>query len=232
VRGVAPDERHGLGVDVLDAADAQRRAELLLALRQRGMRDLALLRAIESVPREAFLPPELREEAYGDHALPIDCGQTISQPSLVALMTEQLRLTDRDKVLEIGTGSGYQTAILARLVRRVYSIDRYRTLVAAAEKRLADLSITNVTCLAGDGSKGWPAQAPFDRIMVTAAAPDVPPALVEQLRDGGGIMVLPVGADAGHQRLLRLEKTDGSLTTEDLGGVRFVPLVAGRAESL
>jgi protein-L-isoaspartate(D-aspartate) O-methyltransferase len=215
-----------------DAEDAERRAELLLALRQRGIRDLALLRAIESVPREAFLPPSLAEHAYADQALPIDCGQTISQPSLVALMTEQLQVTDRSKVLEIGTGSGYQTAILARLARRVYSIDRYRTLVATAEKRLAELGISNVTCMVGDGSKGWPAQAPFDRIMVTAAAPAVPDALVDQLRDDGGIMVMPVGGETGVQRLLRLEKNEGSVTTSDLGAVRFVPLVAGKAESL
>jgi protein-L-isoaspartate(D-aspartate) O-methyltransferase len=215
-----------------DAEDAERRAELLLTLRQRGIRDIAVLRAMESVPREAFVPPEMLEHAYADQALPIPCGQTISQPSLVALMTEQLRLGDRDKVLEIGTGSGYQTAILARLVRRVYSIDRYRTLVAAAEKRLADLGITNVTCLAGDGSKGWPAQAPFDRILVTAAAPEVPEALLAQLRDDGGVMVVPVGPDGGHQRLLRLEKAAGVVKTTDLGPVRFVPLVAGRAESL
>jgi protein-L-isoaspartate(D-aspartate) O-methyltransferase len=215
-----------------NSEDAARRAELLLALRQRGIRDLKLLRAIESVPREAFLPPALIEHAYADQALPIDCGQTISQPSLVALMTEQLRVGDRDKVLEIGTGSGYQTAILARLARRVYSIDRYRTLVAGAEKRLAELGITNVTCMVGDGSKGWPSQAPFDRIMITAAAPAVPQALVEQLRDDGGITVVPVGAEAGVQRLLRLEKNEGAVTTTDLGAVRFVPMVAGKAESL
>jgi protein-L-isoaspartate(D-aspartate) O-methyltransferase len=215
-----------------NSEDAARRAELLLALRQRGIRDLKLLRAIESVPREAFLPPALIEHAYADQALPIDCGQTISQPSLVALMTEQLRVGDRDKVLEIGTGSGYQTAILARRARRVYSIDRYRTLVAGAEKRLAELGITNVTCMVGDGSKGWPSQAPFDRIMITAAAPAVPQALVEQLRDDGGIMVVPVGAEAGVQRLLRLEKNEGAVTTTDLGAVRFVPMVAGKAESL
>jgi protein-L-isoaspartate(D-aspartate) O-methyltransferase len=215
-----------------NSEDAARRAELLLALRQRGIRDLKLLRAIESVPREAFLPPALIEHAYADQALPIDCGQTISQPSLVALMTEQLRVGDRDKVLEIGTGSGYQTAILARLARRVYSIDRYRTLVAGAEKRLAELGITNVTCMVGDGSKGWPYQAPVDRIMITAAAPAVPQALVEQLRDDGGIMVVPVGAEAGVQRLLRLEKNEGAVTTTDLGAVRFVPMVAGKAESL
>jgi protein-L-isoaspartate(D-aspartate) O-methyltransferase len=215
-----------------NSEDAARRAELLLALRQRGIRDLKLLRAIESVPREAFLPPALIEHAYADQALPIDCGQTISQPSLVALMTEQLRVGDRDKVLEIGTGSGYQTAILARLARPVYSIDRNRTLGAGAEKRLAELGITNVTCMVGDGSKGWPSQAPFDRIMITAAAPAVPQALVEQLRDDGGIMVVPVGAEAGVQRLLRLEKNEGAVTTTDLGAVRFVPMVAGKAESL
>jgi len=214
-----------------DAEDAERRAELLLSLRQRGMRDLTLLRAMETVPRSRFVPDELAEHAYSDQALPIACGQTISQPSLVALMTEQLGVADRHKVLEIGTGSGYQTAILARLARRVYSIDRYRTLVAAADERLAALGIANVTTMVGDGAKGWPGQAPFDRIMVTAAAPEVPPALVEQLGDDG-VMVVPVGPAGGSQDLLRVERTaDGHRTTK-IAIVRFVPLVAGRAETM
>jgi protein-L-isoaspartate(D-aspartate) O-methyltransferase len=214
-----------------DAEDAERRAELLLALRQRGMRDLTLLRAMETVPRSRFVPDDLAEHAYSDQALPIACGQTISQPSLVALMTEQLAVNDRHKVLEIGTGSGYQTAILARLARRVYSIDRYRTLVTAAEARLAELGVTNVTTMVGDGSKGWPAQAPFDRIMVTAAAPEIPQPLLEQLCEGG-IMVAPVGPAGGRQDLLRIERTaDGPHVTKVLA-VRFVPLVAGRAESM
>jgi protein-L-isoaspartate(D-aspartate) O-methyltransferase len=214
-----------------DAEDAARRAELLLALRQRGMRDLALLRAMETVPRGRFVPDDLAGQAYTDQALPIACGQTISQPSLVALMTEQLGVGDRDRVLEIGTGSGYQTAILARLARRVYSIDRYRTLVAAADERLAALGFSNVTTMVGDGSKGWPAQAPFDRIMVTAAAPEIPEALVAQLREGG-TMVVPVGPAGGQQELMRVERTAGGHRAERVLAVRFVPLVAGRAESM
>jgi protein-L-isoaspartate(D-aspartate) O-methyltransferase len=214
-----------------DAEDAERRAELLLSLRQRGMRDLALLRAIETVPRSRFVPDDLAEHAYADQALPIACGQTISQPSLVALMTEKLAVEDRHKVLEIGTGSGYQTAILARLARRVYTIDRYRTLVAAAEQRLAELGITNVTAMVGDGSAGWPAQAPFDRIMVTAAAPELPEALLAQLREGG-VMVVPVGPAGGAQELLRIERTAEGHSTTKVLAVRFVPLVAGRAETL
>jgi protein-L-isoaspartate(D-aspartate) O-methyltransferase len=189
-----------------------------------------VLRALETVPRTLFVPDELTPHAYSDRALPIACGQTISQPFLVAYMTEQLELTDSHKVLEVGTGSGYQTAVLARIARRVYTIDRYRTLVAAAEARLQALRVTNVTAMPGDGAQGWPAQAPFDRIMVTAAADQVPKALIDQLAEGG-IMIIPVGT--GEQLLFKITKdTDGKVTEKPLMPVRFVPLVPGRAASL
>lgn len=211
--------------------DAARRAEFLLFLRQRGIRDRDVLRAMETVPRELFVAPELLEHSYADRPLPITCGQTISQPYLVAYMTEQLALTDRHKVLEVGTGSGYQAAILARLARRVYTIDRFRTLTAAAEKRFAELRIANITAMTADGALGWPAQAPFDRIIVTAAAEDVPDALVDQLGDDG-VMIVPVGPQGGEQELLKIEKFGERTVTKNLIGVRFVPLVAGRASSL
>jgi protein-L-isoaspartate(D-aspartate) O-methyltransferase len=211
--------------------DAARRAEFLLFLRQRGIHDRNVLRVMETVPRELFVAPELIDHAYADRALPIACGQTISQPYLVAYMTEHLALSDRHKVLEIGTGSGYQTAILSRLARRVYTIDRFRTLTTAAEDRLAALRISNVTAITADGAFGWPAQAPFDRVIVTAAAPDVPEALVDQLGDDG-IMIIPVGPQGGEQELLKIEKFGERTVTRNLMTVRFVPLVAGRAASL
>lgn len=213
-----------------DEDEARQRAEFQLFLRQRGIRSQNVLRALETVPRTLFVPDELTSHAYADQALPIACGQTISQPFLVAYMTEQLELNDSHKVLEIGMGSGYQTAVLARIARRIYTIDRYRTLVASAEARLQALRITNVTAMPGDGVQGWPAQAPFDRIIVTAAADQIPKALIEQLADGG-IMLVPVGT--GEQRLMKLVKgEDGKLTERSLMAVRFVPLVPGRAASL
>jgi protein-L-isoaspartate(D-aspartate) O-methyltransferase len=213
-----------------DQIEARQRAEFQLFLRQRGIRSKPVLSALETVPRTQFVPDELASHAYADQALPIACGQTISQPFLVAYMTEQLELNDGHKVLEIGTGSGYQTAVLARIARRVYTVDRYRTLVTAAEARLQALRITNVTAMPGDGAQGWPAQAPFDRIMVTAAADQVPKALTDQLAEGG-IMLIPVGT--AEQRLLKLVKGEGGTLTEKvLMPVRFVPLVPGRAASL
>ncbi|MEO1470399.1 MAG: protein-L-isoaspartate(D-aspartate) O-methyltransferase, partial [Pseudomonadota bacterium] len=179
---------------------------LMLALRGSGVRDTRVLHAIESVPRERFVNHAFLDRAYDDTALPIDCGQTISQPSVVARMTEALAVTDRCKVLEVGAGSGYQTAILARLARRVYAIERHRPLVLTARERLAGLNITNVALRAGDGTRGWPEQAPFDRILVAAAADDVPALLLEQLRPGG-ILVLPVGETDEVQTLLRIERT-------------------------
>lgn len=212
--------------------EAEQRAEFQLFLRQRGIRSNNVLRALETVPRSLFVPEELQLHAYSDRALPIACGQTISQPFLVAYMTEKLDLSDTHKVLEVGMGSGYQTAVLSRIARRVYTIDRYRTLVAAAEARLQALRITNVTSMPGDGTQGWPAQAPFDRIIVTAAADQVPKALCEQLAKGG-IMLIPIGTPHGEQRLIRIEKdADGAIVEKPLIAVRFVPLIAGRAASL
>jgi protein-L-isoaspartate(D-aspartate) O-methyltransferase len=211
--------------------DAFHRAEFIDGLRRRGIRDERVLEAIAAVPRELFVEASHAPLAYADQALPIACGQTISQPFVVAAMTAALGPGDRDKVLEIGTGSGYQTAVLARLARRVYTIDRYRTLVAAAEARLAAIGISNVTTITADGMLGWPAQAPFDRVIVTAAGPEVPPALAAQLKEGG-MLVAPIGPHGGDQRLCRFEKREGKLVREELFGVRFVPLVAGRATAM
>lgn len=210
----------------------EQRAEFQLFLRQRGIRSNALLKALELVPRSLFVPEHLLPHAYADRPLPIACGQTISQPYMVAYMTDQLQLDGSQKVLEIGTGTGYQTAVLARLARRVYTIDRYRTLVTAAETRFQTLRLANITSMPGDGTQGWPAQAPFDRIIVTAAADDVPRALTDQLSEGG-ILLIPVGPQSGEQRLMKIEKAPGgALSEKALISVRFVPLVAGRAASL
>jgi protein-L-isoaspartate(D-aspartate) O-methyltransferase len=203
-----------------------------MGLRAQGIRDSRVLNAIEKLPRALFVDEPYALQAYDDRALPIDCGQTISQPFVVAYMTEALKVGDRDKVLEIGTGSGYQTAVLAQLCRRVYTIERYRTLLQQAEKRLKRLEVHNVTAMAGDGLKGWPAQAPFDRILVTAAAEEIPETLVGQLKTDG-IMVLPVGPVGGVQHVCRVTRTgDEGYDVEELIGVRFVPLVPGKAEHL
>ena len=202
-----------------------RKIRLVIGLRRAGIGDTRVLGAIERIPRELFSPDGFREQAYEDTALPIGCHQTISAPTTVARMTQALELTDRMKVLEVGTGSGYQAAILSRLCRRLYTIERYRELLAAAEERFAALRITNITAKAGDGTYGWPEQAPFERIIVTAAATDVPPLLAEQLAVGG-IMVFPIDDGAGGQRLLRVRRGPEHLDTEDLGPMRFVPLIA------
>ncbi len=199
---------------------------LILELRQSGITDPAVLNAIERVPRDMFLADHFKSRAYENVALPIGHHQTLSQPVVVAMMTEALELTDRSKVLEIGTGSGYQTAILSPLCRRVYTIERHKELLRVAEDRFNLLNIRNVTAMIGDGSAGWPEQAPFERIIVTAAAIDVPPLLFDQLAVGG-IMIIPVGVDEHDQRLTKIVKTDDGAETTDLGGVRFVPLVAG-----
>jgi len=199
---------------------------MMLALRQSGVRDRRVMEAIERTPREEFVDRAFRDRALGDTALPIACGQTISQPSVVALMTEALDLTPRCKVLEVGAGSGYQAAVLARLARRVYAIERHRPLAMEARARLEGLNLTNVTLRAGDGSRGWPEQAPFDRILLTAAADDTPRLLLDQLRMGG-IMVLPVGQSDEVQQLIRIEKTQNGLDYRELGTVLFVPLIAG-----
>jgi len=206
-------------------------ADLILRFRRAGITDQAVLQAIESVPRDVFVPAESRADAYAERALPIDCGQTISAPLIVGMMTAALDLDKGDRVLEIGTGTGYQTAVLARLCRRVYTIDRFRTLIAAAESRFRTLRITNIATLVGDGTKGWPEQSPFDRIIVTAAAEAVPEPLLTQVRVGG-VIVAPVGPQDGVQKLLRIERTDTGYEARDLADVRFVPLIPGKAERL
>jgi len=208
----------------------QAKIELIMSLRRQGIRDKRVLNAIERIPREGFINASFRKQAYEDHALPIECGQTISQPFIVAYMTEQLHVTDRMKVLEVGTGSGYQAAVLSRLCRRVYTIERYRTLLRDAVKRFEELHLHNITAKVGDGAEGWTEQAPFDRIIVTAAAASVPLKLVEQLKVGG-LMIVPVGAPGGRgeQNLVRIERTEEGVQREELMPVRFVPLVEGVA---
>lgn len=207
-----------------------RKIRLLMKLRQAGISDTKVLAAIERVPREAFVPENFLDQAYEDMALPIGLDQTISQPYVVARMTETLELSDRHKVLEIGTGSGYQTAILARLCRRVYSIERHKPLLDQALSRLERLRVRNVTAKAGDGTAGWPEQAPFERIIVTAAHPtESPPQdLLDQLADGG-IMIIPLEDQRHMQHIYRVVRTGDSFETTALFAVRFVPLVKGPA---
>ncbi len=214
------------------AADDVERMEFQLGLRRRGISDQGVLRAMDEVPREYFVAAGFAESAYADQALPIACGQTISQPFVVAYMTEKLEVEPQHRVLEVGTGTGYQAAVLARLARDVVSIERYRTLADAARERLRTLGYTNVTIRAGDGMAGAPDLAPFDRIMVTAAAEEVPQALVDQLAEGGK-MVLPVGPRHDAQYIVKLTKqSGGALTREELIAVRFVPLLPGQAREL
>ena len=205
---------------------AARKIRLIMALRRSGVTDTNVLAAVERIPREEFVPESFHDQAYEDKALPIGQGQTISQPQIVALMTQALELTPRHKVLEIGTGSGYQAAVLARLSRRVYTVERHRPLLQEAEQRFAKLRINNITSIAGDGMKGWPAQAPFDRIIVTAAAAELPEILLGQLAVGG-IMVLPLGPERGDQELFKVRRTEEGIETEKLCDVRFVPLLPG-----
>jgi protein-L-isoaspartate(D-aspartate) O-methyltransferase len=215
----------------VSTALANKKVRLIMELRSQGITDARVLGALERVPREAFLPDTFSDRAYDNVALPVGHGQTISQPLVVAHMTEALEVGARHKVLEIGTGSGYQAAILAKLCRRVFTIERHRDLLKAAEQRFAALRIHNITTRHGDGAKGWPEQAPFDRIIVTAAAPEVPPILLSSLADGG-VLVVPVGEEHRDQQLLRVRRKGDEFITEELGAVRFVPLVAGlpRAE--
>ena len=204
-------------------------ARLILALRTQGVTDPKVLKAIEGTPREIFTPELFRERAFEDSALPIACGQTISQPFIVGLMSQALKLDRRSRVLEIGTGSGYQTTILSKLARLVYTVERYRTLMREAEARFKELGLTNVITRFGDGGEGWPEQAPFDRIMVTAAAPGEPTALLQQLKPTG-ILVAPIVR--GPVQTLRRYTGDGKggFLVEDLIDVRFVPLLEGVAK--
>ncbi len=201
-------------------------ASLIMQLRQHGIRDARVLEAMEKTPRDLFVEGEWQPHAWDDTALPIACGQTISQPYIVATMTEQLELQPKHRVLEIGTGSGYQAAILARLARRVFSIERHRELLEAARRRFRLLGLDNIELRLGDGHKGWPEAAPFDRIIVTAAARKIPPALLEQLAEGG-IMILPVDTPHGYQELLKIRRTKHGFEREKLMPVRFVPMLNG-----
>jgi protein-L-isoaspartate(D-aspartate) O-methyltransferase len=199
---------------------------LLMELRRLGITDARTLGAIERVARDAFVPAAFKDQAWENVALPIGHAQTISQPLVVALMTQALEVGDRHKVLEIGSGSGYQTAVLAKLCRRVFTMERHHSLLKDAEQRFAELKLHNVTTRFGDGTKGWPEQAPFDRIIVTAAARELPAVLCDSLAEGG-ILVAPVGEERRDQQLVRVIRRAGALVTEDLGTVRFVPLVVG-----
>ena len=209
-------------------ATALDRARLILSLRRSGMTDPDVLGALESVPREMFVSGEFAARAYDDAPLPIECGQTISQPTVVAWMTSALDLDKGVNALEIGTGSGYHAAVLARLCGRVYTIERHRPLAKLARARFEALGLHNVTPRIGDGTAGWPELAPFQRILVTAAAPAPPPALLDQLA-AGGTMIMPVGEPDGEQSLVRIVRTPDGLRETRLFGVRFVPLVAREA---
>lgn len=205
--------------------------EFILGLRRRGIADAAVLRAMEEVPRERFVRDEDAGLAYVDHALPIACGQTISQPYVVAYMTELLAVEPGHRVLEIGTGSGYQAAVLSRLAASVVTVERYRTLAEAARETFAALGYDNITVVVGDGLAGVPEQGPYDRIMVTAAAETIPRALVEQLAPDG-VMVLPLGPHDGAQIIVRLTKAQNGIVRENFIAVRFVPLLPGKAREL
>ncbi|MGZ2258270.1 protein-L-isoaspartate(D-aspartate) O-methyltransferase [Roseobacter sp. A03A-229] len=206
--------------------DAERKMQFLYALRSKGVTDARVLSAMEVIDRGPFIRGIFSARAYEDMPLPIACGQTISQPSVVGLMTQALHISPRDKVLEVGTGSGYQAAILSKLARRVYTIDRHSRLVREARELFDELGLTNITAITGDGSFGYPDQAPFDRIIVTAAAEDPPGTLMEQLKVGG-IMVVPVGQSDAVQHLIVVRKQADGVEYEELRQVRFVPLLEG-----
>lgn len=209
-----------------DEPAAERKMRFLFALRSRGVTDTRVLTAMERIDRGHFVRGLFAERAYEDMPLPIACGQTISQPSVVGLMTQALNVQPRDTVLEVGTGSGYQAAILSHLARRVYTVDRHRRLVREAQEVFADLGLVNIVAMAADGSFGLPDQAPFDRIIVTAAAEDPPGPLLAQLKIGG-IMVVPVGQSDTVQHLIKVTRHETGYDYEELRPVRFVPLVEG-----
>ena len=206
--------------------NAERKMQFLFALRSKGVTDARTLNAMEKVDRGRFVRGHFADRAYDDMPLPISSGQTISQPSVVGLMTQALNVQPRDKVLEVGTGSGYQAAVLSHLARRVYTVDRHRRLTRETEKLFDTMDLHNVTVITGDGSFGLPEQAPFDRIIVTAAAEDPPGPLLAQLKEGG-IMVLPVGQSDAVQSLIKVTRRGDGLHYDELCPVRFVPLIEG-----
>lgn len=201
---------------------------LLMDLRRQGITDRLVLEAIEKVPREEFVAEVFRDQAWENRALPIAQGQTISQPFVVAYMTQHLEVGDRMTVLEVGTGTGYQAAVLSQLARRVYSIERFRSLSKAADIRLRKLGVNNVTLRVGDGLKGWPEAAPFDRIILTAWAAEIPEALTDQLKPNG-VLIMPIGDSPDTQRLIKVERTPDGLEETELIPVRFVPALEGVA---
>lgn len=207
---------------------AEQKMRFMFALRSKGVTDTRVLTAMEQIDRGPFVTGIFADRAYEDMPLPIACGQTISQPSVVGLMTQALEVSPRDKVLEVGTGSGYQAAILSQLARRVYTVDRHRRLVAEAKKLFETMDLANVTAFTADGSFGLPDQAPFDRIIVTAAAEDTPGPLMTQLKVGG-IMVLPVGQSDTVQSMIKVTRTEEGFDYQELRPVRFVPLLEGIA---
>lgn len=209
----------------------EKKMQFILSVRSKGVVDDNVLKAIESLNREHFLKGVFAQRAYEDTPLPIECGQTISKPSVVGIMTQALKITTRDKILEIGTGSGYQTAILSKLARRVYSVERFKPLYDEARQIFKQLNLNNITPIWGDGSQGIVEQQPFDRIIVTAAAEDPPPILLNQLKVGG-IMIIPVGQSDEIQKLIKVQRTETNFKYEDLCDVRFVPLLEGREDGI
>ncbi len=216
---------HPALADAMESSLAAEKIRLLMKLRRSGITDTLVLSAMEQVPREAFVEEAFRDRAYDDNALPIAMEQTISMPSIVAMMTQALDARKEHAVLEIGTGSGYQAAVLARMVRRVHTIERHKPLHELAVSRFEKLKIRNITPHLGDGSKGWPHAAPYERILVTAAAETIPQTLLAQLTIGG-VMIVPVGPHVADQELLKLTRVaEDEVRKESLGPVRFVPLV-------
>ncbi len=214
----------------MNTQDVNRRIRLVMDLRNKGITDAKILGAMERIPRDEFVPKAVKDQAWDDMALPIGRGQTISQPYVVAAMTQALQISDMDKVLEIGTGCGYQTAILAKLCRRVYTIERHEILLERAEKMFEALKLRNITAIAADGMKGWPTihgidQAPFDKIIVTAAAREKPPQeLLDQIKVGGA-MIIPVGPSGDQSLKLYKKESEEAYSVKDLMPVRFVPLL-------
>ena len=206
-----------------NAIGVNEQVSLVMSLRKKGIQDIGVLRAMELVPRDFFVPDAFKDQAYYDIALPIECGQTISQPYVVAYMSDVLRAQKTDKILEIGTGSGYQAAVLSHLGRRIFTIEAHRDLQLAAQKRFDELGLDNIVTKLADGNEGWLEQAPFDRIIVTAAAPQIPAALLDQLALGGRL-VMPVGAHRDDQKITIIDRTNKGLEREQTLAVRFVPL--------
>ena len=208
-----------------NAIGVNARVSLVMSLRKKGIGDIAVLRAMELVPRELFVHPAFTDQAYYDIALPIHGGQTISQPYIVAYMSELLSVGEGDKVLEVGTGSGYQTAVLSRLGRRIFTIELLRELHGLAQQKFDTLELDNIVTKVGDGNEGWAEQAPFDRIIVTAAATEIPQRLLEQLAYGGRL-VMPVGESRNRQKIFVIERTNNGFERQETMAVRFVPLVS------